>query len=89
LCKKLLDPLETSEINWYFNGKKIKQSQKYTLIKQKEISTLVINRINENDSGCYLIQMKGRSYTHMANFNIESRNKLTVIFEIGNSLELI
>jgi hypothetical protein len=68
-----LDPLETSEINWYFNGSKIKQSQKYTMIKQKEISTLVINRITENDSGSYSIQLVGRNNQHITNFNIEGK----------------
>lgn len=80
LCKKLLDPLEISEIYWYLNGKKIKQSQKYTLRKQKEISILIINRINQDDAGLYSIQLVGKNHQHVAYLNIDGIVFLEIIY---------
>ncbi len=42
------------------------------MIKQKEIVTLLINRLNENDCGIYAIQPVVKSGTFLATLNLES-----------------
>ena len=83
-CKR---NLQTSEVNWYFNGVNIQKSPKYTIVKQKEVSILLINRISQADCGIYAIQVAGNNSQHIATLKIESKENcprpntvLTVIF---------
>ena len=76
-CKR---NLETSEVNWYFNGVNIRKSQKYTIVQQKEVSILLINRISQEDCGIYAIQVAGKNTQHIATLKIESNQNFKMIF---------
>ena len=77
-CKR---NLETSEVNWYFNGVNIHKSQKYTIVQQKEVSILLINRISQEDCGIYAIQVAGKNTQHIATLKIESKRNFKMIFQ--------
>ena len=50
-----------SEVNWFYNGIQLKPSQKFNMIKQREVSILYINRITHADKGVYTIQATSKS----------------------------
>lgn len=75
MTKKLIQLSDVNEVNWYFNGINLKQSQKYNIIKQKEVVTLLINRFSENDCGLYAIQPVAKTGNFLATLNLESNDQ--------------
>lgn len=41
------------------------------MIKQKELSVLLINRLNLPDCGSYAIEVMGKNTRHIASLNVE------------------
>jgi hypothetical protein len=59
-------------LNWFLNGIPLKQTQKYSIVKQKEIAIIQINRISQNECGIYAVQAMGKTAPQLATLNIES-----------------
>ena len=60
-CKKKIQPIDLSEVNWFYNGIQLKPSQKFNMIKQRELAILQINRITHADKGVYTIQATSKT----------------------------
>lgn len=72
-CKKHINQLDFTEINFYFNGTKISQSHKYNIFRQKDLIILSINRLNINECGLYSIEVMGKNTRYIASLNIERK----------------
>lgn len=65
--------LDSLEVKWFYNGINIKASEKFVMLKQKEIATLQINQIDFGDTGVYAVQIYGKSSQPLATLNIQSK----------------
>ena len=70
--KAIHQAFEYLEVRWFYNGINIKASQKYSIAKNKEVSTLQINQMDFSDAGIYAIQVFARNSQPLATLNIQS-----------------
>ena len=74
-CRRNFAPLEFCEVNWFLNGIRVSGANRFSLVKQKDLAVLHINRITSAESGLLTFQLVGKSSQAMASLNVEVVNE--------------